>query len=61
MNFQAVRTSSLFGRAIIGRNFNYLVTPGAAFVFPQQKRLGRAGIFTRLAPGGLQPNAPSPA
>ena len=59
MNFQAVRTSSLSGVAIIGRNFNYLVYGQGRPSFSPNRNDWVAPEFSPAsAPGGLQPNAP---
>ncbi len=59
MNFQAVRTSSLAGVAIIGRNYNYLVHGQGQPSFSNNRNDWVAPEFSPAsAPGGLQTNAP---
>jgi hypothetical protein len=59
MNFQAVRTSSLAGVAIIGRNYNYLAYGQGRPSFSPNRNDWVAPEFSPAsAPGGLQANAP---
>ena len=59
MNFQAVRTSSLAGVGIIGRNYNYLAYGQGKPSFSSNRNDWVAPEFSpAAAPGGLQPNAP---
>ena len=59
MNFQAVRTSSLAGVAIIGRNYNYLTHGQGRPSFSPNRNDWVAPEFSPAsAPGGLQTHAP---
>ena len=59
MNFQAVRTSSLAGVGIIGRNYNYLAHGQGKPSFSPNRNDWVAPEFSpAAAPGGLQTNAP---